>query len=563
MPDIRPINATTHFKCAFDVQPSGKEPLMVSLRKLFRHWVKAKVGKDTPEAMKVYDSWFFNGNNKSNPHFVLNGNQVRTGIVATDDIASPAAWVMELIHRDSDESARRWSVDVGLVRNGDETVRFTTVVSHWMIPNYIGAYLEPPLFNTPRYIRGLLKSFVCLRGTTELSNQFTEVTHNNVQFVYDQLRDAQRRAPFVFVTKAPSSDQLVLDPVLLYRYLLGNANVFAFFDDSVLEGMNYFLGDTHQVEPGTVRCYQTDFDKKRLDNSRIHRFFTSQDVNNNAESVVSAIANGFARNSNCFYPRDITQFSDIFTLRRAETIKRLLAKATDPETETSEELKLFIEENQRLEKERAEYETLAEQCMREKELAETALGNAQYRIREAENLKKQFAGAEQVQQAIASFAKLPSTLPEALTKIGQLFPQKVVISTNAFKTAGEHAQAQAHWRKAESVMIAWEMCFNLVTKGYDLFFNTGGGDKKKLFKEQTGFDMAMTEGKQTKKDSRLMDLRQIEFDGQQFDMTPHLKYDTKPEQLLRIHFAIDDKNQRLIIGHVGAHIENATSRTLS
>jgi hypothetical protein len=286
-------------------------------------------------------------------------------------------------------------------------------------------------------------------------------------------------------------------------------------------------------------------------------------VNNNAESVVSAIANGFARNSNCFYPRDITQFSDIFTLRRAETIKRLLAKATDPETETSEELKLFIEENQRLEKERAEYETLAEQCMREKELAETALGNAQYRIREAENLKKQFAGAEQVQQAIASFAKLPSTLPEALTKIGQLFPQKVVISTNAFKTAGEHAQAQAHWRKAESVMIAWEMCFNLVTKGYDLFFNTGGGDKKKLFKEQTGFDMAMTEGKQTKKDSRLMDLRQIEFDGQQFDMTPHLKYDTKPEKLLRIHFAIDDKNQRLIIGHVGAHIENATSRTLS
>ncbi|MCA9211958.1 MAG: hypothetical protein KDB27_02740, partial [Planctomycetales bacterium] len=359
------------------------------------------------------------------------------------------------------------------------------------------------------------------------------------------------------------SDQLVLDPVLLYRFLLGNANVYAFFDDSVLEGMNYFLGDTYRVESGAVRCYQADFDKTRPDNSRIHRFFASQEVIDNEKPVITAIANGFARNSNCFYPRDVTQFADIFALRRAETIKKLLARASDPDTETSEELKMFMEENERLEKERTEYETLAEQCMREKEQAETALGNAQYRIREAESLKKQFAGAEQIQQAIASFAKLPSTLPEVLTKIGQLFPQKVAISTNAFKTAGEHAQAQAHWRKAESVMKAWEMCFDLVTKGHHLFFETDGGDKEKLYKEQTGIDMAMTEGKQTKKDSRLMDLRQLEFDGHQHDMTPHLKYDNKPEKLIRIHFAIDNDNKRLIIGHVGPHLENATSRTVS
>lgn len=563
MPELRPINATTHFKCAFDVQPNNQDTLMVSLRKLVRGWVKGKVGDNHPDAQKVYEGWFFNGNTKTNPHCVLNGNQIRTGIVATDDISNPSAWAMELIHRDSDKSARRWSVDIGLVRNEDETVRFTTVVSHWMIPNYIGQYPDPPLFNTPRYIRSLLKYYTCCRGNTVLSNQFEAVTHENVQSVYDRLRDPQRKVPFVFVTKRPFADDLVINPVQLYRYMLGNANVFAFFDDSVLEGMNYFLGNAYRTDPGAVRCYQSDFDKSRPDNARIHRFFTPDEVTDNQDYVVTSIANGFARNSSCFYPRDLTQFSDIFVLRRTETIQRLLARASDPDTEASEELKMFMEENQRLEKERTEYETLAEQCMREKEQAETALGNAQYQIREAESLKKQYAGAEQAQQAIAAFAKLPSTLPEVLTKIGQLFPQKVAVSPNAFKTAGEHSQVQAHWRKAESVMKAWEMCFDLVTKGHDLFFQTASGDKERLYKERTGIDLAMTEGKQTKKDTHLMNLRQFEFDGQQFDMTPHLKYDTKPEKLLRIHFAIDNKKKRLIIGHVGPHLQNATSRTVS
>ena len=562
MPEFRPINATTHFKCAFDIETSGEEPLMVSLRKLVRNWVKNKVGEDFGQ--QVYNPWFFNGNSKHNPHYNLGGNQVRTGIVATDDISRPAAWVMELIHRDSDVPARRWSVDIGFVHNDDDTVRFTTVVSHWMIPNYIGAYPYPPHFNTPTYLRWLLNKdeFTCRRGNTALSNQFETVTHNNVQSVYDQLRDPKRKVPFVFVSKKTFSDELAINPVQLYRFLLGNANVFAFFDDSVLEGMNYFLGRAYRVEPGSVRCYQTYFDRTRVDNSHIHRYFTQDALADDDRSVVKAIANGFARNSDCFYPQDVTQFNDIFVLRRKQTIKKLLSQAVDPNSANAEELQMFMDENERLEKERQEYETLADQCVREKDEAESALGKAQYQIREAEKLKKQFKGAEQVQQAIQSFSKLPSSLSEVLTKIGQLFPEKVVIAPNAFKTAGEHADAQAYWRKAENIPTAWEMCFDLVTKGYELMFETDGGDKEKLFNSRSQFELAMTEGRQTKRDSRLMDKRKIEFKGEQHDMTPHLKLGNKPDKLLRLHFAIDNKNKRLIIGHFGPHIENATTRSV-
>lgn len=564
MPDYRPINATTHFKCALDVESfSDEEPLMVTLRKLVRNWVKRKVGEDAGQS--IFKSWFFNGNPKGRPHSILNGHQIRTGAVATDDISNPSAWALELIHRDFDKPARRWSVDIGLVQTEDRRVRFTTVVSHWMIANYIGAYPYPPLFNTPVFLRWLMgnENLICRRGDTVLSNQYEVVTHDNVNTIYDQLKNSQRKVPFVFVTRRAHTKDLVIDPVQLYRYLLGNANVFSFYDESVLEGMNYLLGDAYRCEPGSVRCYQTHFDRKRVDNSQIHRYFSNNEIEKDPKFVIRAIANGFARNSNCFYPKDLTQFTDIFVLRRTETIKRLMANAVNPDSANAEELQMFMDENERLEKEKMELEIFADQCMREKEEAETVMGNQQYQIREAEKLRKEFKDAEQAIAAIESFASLPKTLSEVLTKISHLFPQKVCIAANAFKTAGEHTNAHAYWRKAENISAAWEMCFDLVTKGHRLMFEMDGGDKERMFNDESQFELAMKEGKQTKKDSRLVNLRKIEFEERDFDISPHLKLGNKPDKLLRLHFAIDNQNQRLIIGHFGAHIENATTRSVS
>jgi hypothetical protein len=561
--DLRPINATTHFKCAFDVESSDPLKLMVYLRKIFRSWVKEKIG-DEAASKRLYEPWFFSGNPKVQPQCVLSGNQIRTAIVATDDPANPKAWVMELVHRDSDESARRWSVDIGLVRNDDGVVRFTTVVSHWMIANYIGAYPNPPLFNTPKYLRWLLndKDLICKRGNSRISNKFESVTHDNVQAIYDQLRDPDRRIPFVFVTKSRQSDQLVLDPVSLYRYLLGNANVFAFFDDSVLAGMNYFLGDVFRCESGTVRCYQSHFDKNRPENARVHRYFTAEEIADDEKFVLKAIANGFARNGDCFYPRDVTQFSDIFTLRRTDQIKRLLSQK-GAQSELSEELSLFIEENGRIEKERAEMEVFAQQCMQEKDEAERRLGNANYKIREAEKLERTFHDAKHVQDALKSFNKLPTTLADVLTKISSLFPLRISIAANAFKTAGEHVGAKPFWQKIENITIAWEMCYDLATIAHELMFETDSGDKEQLFNSRSQYELAMTEGKLTKQDSKLQSLRQFEFEGHMWDMMPHLKFSSKPEKLLRIYFAVDNDMKRIIIGHCGSHIDNATTRTLS
>ena len=87
----------------------------------------------------------------------------------------------------------------------------------------------------------------------------------------------------------------------------------------------------------------------------------------------------------------------------------------------------------------------------------------------------------------------------------------------------------------------------------------------------------MTEGKNTKKNDRLMNLRKLQFEGAEIDITPHLKSPGDPMKALRIHVAIlrppeqvkktalgkDGAQQgRLVIGHCGKHLENASSRGL-
>jgi hypothetical protein len=53
----------------------------------------------------------------------------------------------------------------------------------------------------------------------------------------------------------------------------------------------------------------------------------------------------------------------------------------------------------------------------------------------------------------------------------------------------------------------------------------------------------------TKRDNRLIALRKDLYEGNEIDITPHVKHgDTEPE-ILRIHFYVDREKQRIVVGH--------------
>lgn len=95
----------------------------------------------------------------------------------------------------------------------------------------------------------------------------------------------------------------------------------------------------------------------------------------------------------------------------------------------------------------------------------------------------------------------------------------------------------------------------------------GTGSPEKRLKEQPNvpgqFELALSEGKNTKRNPKLMRLRQITYDKRVFDITPHLKSGggKDDENSLRIYYCWDQLTGKLIIGHIGKHLLNDTGLT--
>ena len=85
---------------------------------------------------------------------------------------------------------------------------------------------------------------------------------------------------------------------------------------------------------------------------------------------------------------------------------------------------------------------------------------------------------------------------------------------------------------------------------------------ERSFKDETGYELAMSEGRNTKRDSKLMKLRILRIDDREYDITPHIKHLTKEPKSVRIYFAFDEDSKKVVVGHIGKHIPNFTTKSM-
>ena len=55
-------------------------------------------------------------------------------------------------------------------------------------------------------------------------------------------------------------------------------------------------------------------------------------------------------------------------------------------------------------------------------------------------------------------------------------------------------------------------------------------------------------------------MRRIEHDGSEYDISPHIKHGSRAPKMLRIHFAFDEQNKRIVVGYVGEHMDTAGTK---
>ncbi len=560
MPEFIPLHANVHFKCAFDVSASKVPKIMTHLRQKFRSWCINKVGSND---QTLHRSWFYIGNNpKVEPaQYVIDEFQLRTISAPGVDPDEPTCWAFEMIHPDFDERSRRWSVVITLRLNEDREVRFTTVVQNWMIQNFIGEYPMPPSASAPSYVRLLLDdpALTCKKGDLILKAQPLNVTNKACRAIYDQLLSPNRHAPFVFIAHSPQTKSVLVNPVRIAAALIGNANIYVLPTSSVVDEMNYYLGEVLRCEYGSVRVYQPYINKSDPANARHHRYLSSSFIAQHGEDgILRFLANGIARNGASFRLTDFTSFTDIFTERRRHAIKKLATESKGK----SEEAAVVWEENEKLTTQAASWESMAIQYESENTAIKNDNIGLKYRVEEADRVRHRIKDLESQIEGMKQLARLPVSLSEILVVVAKLFPNRIEIANNALETAKDYAdEHDGFWGRPEQLAIAWEMVFGLATSLYDLIFvdvsNNLGGDFGKSF---STFELALSEGKQTKKDARLMALRKIVHAGEEVDITMHIKYGSKKPKMLRLHFAIKRESKKLIVGHFGDHMENYSTR---
>jgi hypothetical protein len=466
-----------------------------------------------------------------------------------------------MIHPDFEERARRWSVEIALRRNEDDTVRFTTVVRCWIIQNYIGEYPVPPSASAPVYVRSLLddKLLTCKKGDVVLKAQPINVTNKTCQATYDALVSADRWAPFVFIGHSPQDNGLLVSPNRIAAALIGNANVYVLTATSVVDEMNYYLGDVHRCEYGSVRVYQPQISKDDPSNGRLHRYLSASFIAQHGEDgILRFLTNGLARNGSTFRLNDFTSFTDILTERRRHAIKSLATESKDK----SEEATMVWDENEKLNAKAAEWEAAAVQYDSENTALKSENATLKYRVEEAERVRQRINDLESQVEGMAHLKTLPTSLSEILVTVAKLFPNRIEIADAAKTSADEYAEEHdGFWGRPEQLAIAWGMVFGFATKLYDLVFQDCSKNVESDFgRAFSGLELAMSEGKQTKKDSGLMALRRICHKGEEIEIVPHIKYGNKKPKMLRLYFGIDRKTKRLVVGQFGDHLENYSTR---
>lgn len=171
-----------------------------------------------------------------------------------------------------------------------------------------------------------------------------------------------------------------------------------------------------------------------------------------------------------------------------------------------------------------------------------------------ESLSRQIEAKDERTLLLFPRQEIPSklSLNSICTIFGVLYKDKIIIPQSAISSLSEC--------KFDDFSIFWEMLSSLTGSLYDIKFTTGSSELNKL--DRIGrFEYSATEGKMTNKDKKLTTLRKIEFDGKTYDISAHIKYGNKPPKCIRIHFAYDDESKKIIIGFIGTHMPNYTSKT--
>lgn len=480
-------------------------------------------------------------------------------------VRKTTAWGMHYRHRDQQHSRlRHWITDVTLRKIENKQIVMFVRVSYEK-DKYVLFEDEDPMTlpspSVPKFVRGLLSN---KKLKVSLDKNFT-LPLQKVPFKADKVEavnilfnwiDSYFRRYILIVVNGVDGKLVIIDE--LQKALLGKVMIVRLVMNSELRKYIDPLDSKHYVKANHVRFFYPVARGGFLESP-------SYDIDKLPpikDTLIKNILGTYELHSS----EAIQDISGIYQLVRMSDLRRRIhQKESEPdihspaEDSVADTIDKLRKENARLKEEADEFCRMVDQTERNADEEKESLS------KELERLKKQLSkfkqGGSERERKIPSANEIcsivakqgyPDTLVGILKFMRILFGERLIVTNEAEESARKYD-------KFKKLDKAWEMLTHLAMTLYEMKYE-GGTLNKNMFKQKSGYDLAMAEGRMTQRDSGLMNLRKIVYEGAEYDITPHIKWGNKEPNCLRLYFAFVEKEKKILIGHFGEHLQNYTSQ---
>jgi hypothetical protein len=461
--------------------------------------------------------------------------------------------------RSQADKFRIWRTDIAVNCDGGKNVGFSLQTSHYLLGSYFGPEPPEPEPNSPKIVKNIIESELLrtFSGSEPLLATPNTVAPNDAALLWQRILDSDRQCPLIYVSRDFQTGESVVNASKLAWGLAGLATIYVAESPWVDKTTESVLPENYRCWNGRIRVYLPGVTPGNPDEYKRHRYFTTEQLRSLGDTEFQRfLTRSFARR----LPKTIDDLRQVKQQAHLEALKSRVG-ATDS---LEEMVSILTELNSDLELKNGEQEKQLRGAQDRIEFLELSqqdnemkLASAEYQAKNArEQSTNEAKAAQQLQQELSAFRSL-ARLPESIKECGDFFvkafPGKLVFSQRGF-TSLQRAQYS-------DVAGFWEAMWALASVLHKLLFESGGkvGDIEKKFKELTGIDMSMTEGSLTKADKRLMKKREDSYEGEQIDITPHIKLRAGNEHF-RIYFGVLRSKKLLVVGECTNHLETAGSR---
>lgn len=535
------LNAFTHYQTSFKVvsQNESYSPLF-GIQNILNGWLHGK----EPDRILRHNKDFFRKCSWENLYKTRSSIATNTAYIEEGH----KIWAMRYTHPDAElGKGLFWYVDVGL-REKDSIVTFFVRVSFAQSKYDLRDFLDLPTVSTPRFIKEILNAksgLSAFSGSREFALLAAPVP---IKIGYgkdlaDWIQSPKRRYPLIVF----NGDALPMakEAVKIASLLAGKAQVLVIQNDRELaEEISLFLPKDLRILYGKLRVFyplNPNFSRPER-----HRWFDINDPD--YETNRSAIVSSLLRNYTLEEPGAVTNISEV---GRSITLARLRESALQAGIQQNE-LTQFYDILKEVETERDEYKAEAARWVVELEQREEEVTNLKAQLH---SLHRAQPGPEiPAYDAAKQLHKLPKSLLDVVEIKARMHADRLIFADQARDSA-------AAYTSCESIDKAWEILGHLATTLYELKFESNASiDIADEFYRRTSFEYAKTEGPNTKNNKALCQTRQITVNNRRYEIWPHIRHGNREPKMLRIHFAFDDDLKKIIVGFVGSHMPNATSR---